>query len=982
MQGSSGSIFIPDTAKLEFGNSQDLKIYHDASNSYIQDVGTGQLRFLSNDYVFYNAGGNENIARFIENGAVELYYDNSKKLETRSNGINVTGRIFCDGALANNRGLIFNDNIKISLGSSNDLEILHDGTNSNIHNQTNSLYIRSADTRITNGGVIETWSGGVIVTGTLNLNDNNKIALGNSGSDLEIFHNGTHSRIINSTGNLEIAGSQIDMVDAALSQYAARFDTNDSVDLYYDGSKKFETTSTGANVTSANDAVLKVTTTGTASTDDARIELITQESTFTIQNDRSLGTDGALTISPGSEGGINIFKDGVVQIYNDGSKKFETTSVGFNGIGDNFNLQASDSGSVNLRLQNTGTGTGTNDGFLLQLDSSEHAYVWHRENKNLIFGTNDSTRLLITNDGDVRIPNDSGKLQLGASQDLQIYHDGSNSYISENGTGDLILTGGIIRPRTDQFTLNNAANTENMINALANNAVSLFYDGSTKLQTDSAGTIFYDDTFLGDNLKANFGASADLQIYHDGTNSYVANDTGGGHLILQGNGDTDKVVAINPKFGENGLVAKADGAVELYYDNSLKFKTDSIGCEIAGFLGINVASPDSPLEVAGTGPSLATIHHSDGGTNDEARIMLGALSTNPPDQRGAGISARNTGAGHDLEIQTSSTHSAGPSTKMTVTAGGQVQIANDSGRLQLGASQDLQFYHDGTHSYIQNATGGLYIKVGNGEFLSRNGNEVIAKFLENAAVELYYDNTKKFETTSEGATVTTNSTDTTMQNTSHLVLKNSDNSANTFAGIRFEVSSNTATDHFIVQKKHNSGTGTDLIIGHGSNERVRFLENGALAIGSSSIVDSENRLSVKNDTDSKVAHFHHNHNSQRSCIDCTNGHATGSQSAIMIEFRRADGNSVGGIFASTSNVQYNTASDYRLKENQVAISDGISRLKELKPYRFNWKENKDKIVDGFFAHEVSSVVPEAITGTKDEVNENNDPVYQGIEVTL
>jgi hypothetical protein len=98
----------------------------------------------------------------------------------------------------------------------------------------------------------------------------------------------------------------------------------------------------------------------------------------------------------------------------------------------------------------------------------------------------------------------------------------------------------------------------------------------------------------------------------------------------------------------------------------------------------------------------------------------------------------------------------------------------------------------------------------------------------------------------------------------------------------------------------------------------------------------------------------------------------------MIEFRRNDGNSVGGIFASTSNVQYNTASDYRLKENEVLISDGITRLKTLKPYRFNWKEHKDRIVDGFFAHEVTAV-PEAIQGIKDAVDENNDPIYQGID---
>ena len=66
--------------------------------------------------------------------------------------------------------------------------------------------------------------------------------------DLRIFHNGSHSRVINSTGNLEIAGSQVDITDASLSQYAARFDTDDSVNLYYNGVKKFETSSGGVVV--------------------------------------------------------------------------------------------------------------------------------------------------------------------------------------------------------------------------------------------------------------------------------------------------------------------------------------------------------------------------------------------------------------------------------------------------------------------------------------------------------------------------------------------------------------------------------------------------------------------------------------------------------------------------------------------------------------------------------------------------------------
>ena len=74
---------------------------------------------------------------------------------------------------------------------------------------------------------------------------------------------------------------------------------------------------------------------------------------------------------------------------------------------------------------------------------------------------------------------------------------------------------------------------------------------------------------------------------------------------------------------------------------------------------------------------------------------------------------------------------------------------------------------------------------------------------------------------------------------------------------------------------------------------------------------------------------------------------------------------VGDISTSSSSTTYNTSSDYRLKENEVSISDGITRLKTLKPYRFNWKADTSTKVDGFFAHEVTAAVPEAITGTKD-----------------
>ena len=91
--------------------------------------------------------------------------------------------------------------------------------------------------------------------------------------------------------------------------------------------------------------------------------------------------------------------------------------------------------------------------------------------------------------------------------------------------------------------------------------------------------------------------------------------------------------------------------------------------------------------------------------------------------------------------------------------------------------------------------------------------------------------------------------------------------------------------------------------------------------------------------------------------------------------------SVATINVSASTVTYGTGSDYRMKENQVDISDGITRVKQLKPYRFNWKSEYgggDK-VDGFFAHEVSPVVPNAVKGDKDAVDSDGNIIRQQID---
>ena len=135
-----------------------------------------------------------------------------------------------------------------------------------------------------------------------------------------------------------------------------------------------------------------------------------------------------------------------------------------------------------------------------------------------------------------------------------------------------------------------------------------------------------------------------------------------------------------------------------------------------------------------------------------------------------------------------------------------------------------------------------------------------------------------------------------------------------------------------------------------------------------------------------------------------------SNGAPTIHFKRAsngntsqamgfvNGNTgVGSITYTNGGTAFNTSSDYRLKENVVSISDGITRVKTLKPYKFNFIGDS-KIVDGFLAHEVTPVVPEAITGEKDATEnilyiegetipsgkkagdiKETKPIYQGID---
>lgn len=108
-------------------------------------------------------------------------------------------------------------------------------------------------------------------------------------------------------------------------------------------------------------------------------------------------------------------------------------------------------------------------------------------------------------------------------------------------------------------------------------------------------------------------------------------------------------------------------------------------------------------------------------------------------------------------------------------------------------------------------------------------------------------------------------------------------------------------------------------------------------------------------------------------------HLIRSTAGNIVRFYHNNTTLVGNINVTSTGTSYGTTSDYRLKENVVELTGAIDRIKQVPVHRFNFIVDADTTVDGFLAHEVADVVPEAITGTKDEVDDEGNPVYQGID---
>ena len=153
----------------------------------------------------------------------------------------------------------------------------------------------------------------------------------------------------------------------------------------------------------------------------------------------------------------------------------------------------------------------------------------------------------------------------------------------------------------------------------------------------------------------------------------------------------------------------------------------------------------------------------------------------------------------------------------------------------------------------------------------------------------------------------------------------------------------------------------------GGNDRFAMRGTGASVLTCN---ESGYALQVKND----------GNNNNRYGIVVTTGSDSGSGTNYLMGFQDGDGNSVGSITFSSSNTSFNTSSDYRLKDNISDLTDATNKLNKLKPKKFSWKKDTDNtLVHGFLAHEVSSVIPEAIIGEKDAIDSDDNPIYQQID---
>ena len=306
------------------------------------------------------------------------------------------------------------------------------------------------------------------------------------------------------------------------------------------------------------------------------------------------------------------------------------------------------------------------------------------------------------------------------------------------------------------------------------------YVSGTDYLPFSGGTMT-GDVGHGDGVKATFGASQDLQVYHSGTNSLIQ-DLGTGILQLASNGSEIKLSVAG---GDNMARFFTGGESQLFCNGGLKLATKTSGINVTGTVVADGLTVDGDATVQGASGATLTLKSTS--TSLTTNDLLGQVDFYNNDFSGDGPSVQarisattpNTiGNGSVLQFFTTNagtgTEGSDPISRMQINHLGDISFYDDTGstakltwdasdealefgdnvKATFGASSDLRIYHNGSNSYIDDTgVGSLFIRS-NELRINKYTGEFMLRAEADGPVELFYDNSKKLETTSTGIAVT------------------------------------------------------------------------------------------------------------------------------------------------------------------------------------------------------------------------------------